>query len=123
MRKVLMIMLALFASLMAEAAPPRLELDSAYLDMGRVARDSVGEATMRFRNTGGEDLLILKVFTDCGCTAVSYPVEPVGPGGEGEIRIRFNSRGRLPGVFRKQVRIRTNADNPRETVTVKGFVR
>ncbi len=120
--RALILLIAAIAVLGANATPPRLELDSAYIDMGHIVRDSSGEATMRFRNIGGEDLLILKVFTDCGCTVVSYPTEPISPGGEGEIGIRFNSKGRLPGVFRKNIRIRSNAANPRETLTIKGLL-
>lgn len=118
---VILVLLAL-AALGAEATPPRMALDSTYIDMGRIERDSIGETTMRFRNTGGEDLIILKVFSDCGCTVASYTSESVKPGDGGEIGIRFNSKGRLPGVFRKQIRIRSNADNPREILIVKGLI-
>lgn len=122
MRKTIVILIFAMAAMRAEATPPRLELDSAYIDMGRVPSDSVVEATMRVRNVGGEDLKILRVFSDCGCTVPSYPTDAISPGEVGEIRIRFNGKGRLRGAFRKHLRIRSNADNSRETITVKGIL-
>lgn len=100
----------------------RLALDSAYIDMGRVPRDTVAEAVMRFRNVGDAPLTILRIFSECGCTTPDYSSDPVEPGDSGEIRIRFNSRNRLPGAFRKTLRIRSDAANPRETLVVKGRV-
>ena len=99
-----------------------LQLDSVYIDLGRVPRDSVAEATMGFVNTGEAPLQIMTVFSDCGCTSPEYSTDEVKPGERGEIRIRFNGRNRRAGSFRKTLRIRSNADNPRETLTVKGTI-
>ncbi|MDE6379137.1 MAG: DUF1573 domain-containing protein [Muribaculaceae bacterium] len=100
-----------------------LQLDSVYIDLGRVPRDSVAEATMGFVNTGEAPLQIMTVFSDCGCTSPEYSTDEVGPGEKGEIRVRFNSKNRREGVFRKTLRIRSNADNPRVTLVVKGIVK
>ena len=99
-----------------------LELDSAYLDLGTVVADSVVEGTMHFRNVGDSPLKITRIFTDCGCTVPSYPKESIAPGGEGVIKVLFNSKGRMPGAFRKALRIRSTADNSRETLIIKGRV-
>ena len=105
------------------AAPaPHLQLDSAYLDLGRIELDSVGEGVMRFRNTGDAPLVIQRVFTDCGCTVPSYSSRPVAPGDTGIIRVRFKTKGRSPGYFRKTLRVKSNADNPRVGFAVRGHV-
>lgn len=102
---------------------PHLSLDSAYIDMGVVRIDSIGSATMHFRNTGDAPLQIMRIYSDCGCTVPSYSSDEVSPGETGEIRISFNGKNRQPGTFRKTLRIRSNADNPRETLVVKGLVK
>lgn len=107
----------------AEKQPKgHLRLDSLYINMGRIQRDSVGTAIMHFRNTGDAPLQIFRIFSECGCTVPSYSSDDVMPGDEGEIKIRFKSKGRQPGSFRKALRIRSNADNPREILVVKGRV-
>ena len=99
-----------------------LQLDSMYINMGRIQRDSVGTAIMHFRNTGDAPLQIMRIFSECGCTVPSYSSDEVMPGDEGKIKIRFNGKGRQPGMFRKALRIRSNADNPREILIVKGLI-
>lgn len=92
------------------------------IDLGTIAPDRLAERVLNFRNTGSGPLQIVAVFTDCGCTAASYSEEPVEIGRTGEIRIVFNPKGRSPGPFRKTLRIRSTADNPRQIVVVKGEV-
>lgn len=99
-----------------------LQLDSSYIDLGSVSRDSVGEGIMRFRNTGNAPLVIHNVFSECGCTVPSYPSAPVPPGGEGEIIVHFSGKNRPLGYFHKSLRIRNNGDTPRVTFSVTGKV-
>lgn len=99
-----------------------LTLDSCTLDLGAVSPDTIAEGIMHFRNTGNEPLNILSIFSDCGCTSTSYTAESVPPGEEGEIKVRFNPKGRRPGSFRKVLRIRSNAENTRVILSVKGSV-
>ncbi len=116
------ISILLLIPLIASADTPHLSLDSTYLDMGKIPVDSVGEAIMGFTNTGDAPLQILRIFSECGCTVPSYSAEEVMPGEKGRIKIRFNGKGRTPGSFRKALRVRTNADNPREVFIVKGQI-
>lgn len=101
---------------------PHLRFDSTYLDMGCIPADSIGEAVMGFRNTGDAPLQILRIFSECGCTVPSYSSDEVMPGERGEITIRFNGKNRVAGSFRKALRIRSNADNHREVLIVKGRI-
>ena len=101
---------------------PHLSLDSTYINMGNIPKDSIGEAIMGFTNTGNAPLQILRIFSECGCTVPSYSSDEVMPGERGKIKIRFNGKDRQPGFFRKALRIRSNADNPREVLIVKGRI-
>lgn len=99
-----------------------LSLDSTYIDMGSIQKDSIGEAMMGFTNTGNAPLQIMRIFSECGCTVPSYSSDEVMPGEKGKIKIRFNAKNRQPGTFRKALRVRSNGDNPREVFIVKGRV-
>ena len=104
-------------------AMPHLSLDSMYIDLGTISHDSIAEGVMRFCNTGNAPLAIIRIYSECGCTVPSFSSTPVAPGDSGEIKIRFNGRKRTSsGPFRKSMRIRTNAGNPREILVVKGRI-
>lgn len=105
-----------------DANAPHLALDSTYIDLGRIPQGSIAEGKMRFRNTGNSDLQITRIFSECGCTVPYYSTDPIPPGGEGEIKVRFKSKSRPTGMFYKTLRIRSNADNTRVNLTVRGRI-
>lgn len=99
-----------------------ISLDSVSYNLGTLPADTIVEGEVHFRNTGKAPFQIFSIFSECGCTSTSYPTDLVEPGKEGVIRIRFNSKGRRPGPFRKALRIRSNALNERAVIMVKGNV-
>lgn len=99
-----------------------LKFDSLYLDLGVLKKDTLASGILGFRNTGEVPLSILNIYTQCGCTRPSYPHEPVMPGERGEIIIKFSTKGREPGTFRKALRVRSDASNERITLHVRGRV-
>ncbi len=102
---------------------PRLQfLDGKTLDLGVFEADSVQHGVLRFVNAGNEPLVIKTVFSDCGCTVPEFSREPVRPGDEGEITVRFNGKGRPHGSFKKIVRVRSNALNSLAVAFVKGRI-
>lgn len=100
-----------------------LKLDTIYLDLGVISADTISTGIMKFRNIGDEPLVINNIFSDCGCTVPSYSSAKIAPGEKGEIKVKFNGKGRGAGEFRKTVRIRSNALNPREVFFVKGRIK
>lgn len=104
------------------AAAPYLRLDTTLLDLGEIELDSIGSGEIRFQNTGDKPLVIHRIFTDCGCTVPSFSTKPVAPGEYGTISVRFKTRGRPPGYFRKSLRVKSNASNSRAVFNVKGKV-
>ena len=91
--------------------------------IAHLERDSIGTGVMTFRNTGDAPLVISRIFTECGCTVPEFSRRAVAPGETGRITVRFKTKGRAPGFFRKTLRVRSNADNPRVVFAVKGYVR
>lgn len=102
---------------------PHIELDSLAIDLGSIPADTIVEAVMRFRNTGAAPLVIERVFAECGCTSPGFTRDSIPPHAEGEIKVKFNSKGRAPGTFRKALRVRSNADNRREVFYITGKIK
>lgn len=101
---------------------PHLELDSTYINLGILTPDTIIDRTIIFRNTGSARLSIARIFSDCGCTTSSYTTDPVEPGESGEIHIRYKAGHNPSGFFRKVLRIKSNADNPRQVFVIKGYI-
>lgn len=64
----------------------------------------------KYTNTGKTPLLINNVKPGCGCTTVNYTKEPVLPGKQGDIEIRFDSKG-FSGKQYKVIKVEANIPN------------
>ncbi len=102
----------------------KLTLVSDEIDMGSFEATEIREGKVTVRNDGDAPLLILRVTSDCGCTVPSYPQEEIMPGDTASIKIRFNGKGREPGVFKKVVRISSISEDirSRSLLFVKGNI-
>lgn len=83
-------------------------LDSTFQDLGKVKDGQVVEVSYRFKNTGTKSLVIANVSASCGCTVPEKPEKPIGPGEEGVIKAKFDSKGRPHGENRKTVYVDAN---------------
>ncbi len=86
-------------------------------DFGDIYQGDKVEHIFKFENTGNEPLIITNVQTTCGCTAPNWPRDPVIPGQESEIKVVFNSAGKI-GRQNKVITIISNATNPTNKVTI-----
>lgn len=80
-------------------------------DFGNLKDGEVVEYGFRFVNKGKSPLLLAGAQSTCGCTASDYPHDPIAPGKEGVITVRFNSAGK-DGHEEKTVTLSTNAARP-----------
>jgi len=62
--------------------------------LGSIEEGQVLKINYRFKNTGTKPLIIEKVQPGCGCTVADYPIEPIAPGQEAEIKAEFDSHGK-----------------------------
>lgn len=122
MKRLVVLTTAMIVTLAAWATGPHLSLDSTYVDLGVISGDTIAVCKMGFRNTGDAPLTIMRVFTECGCTVPQFPSQPIEPGESGVITIRFDGRNRSNGHFRKALRVRSNADNERQSFIIKGTI-
>lgn len=78
-----------------KADGPILTLDKNTHDFGDIVQGDVVEHTFKFTNTGNQPLLITNIQTSCGCTVPTWPRDPIMPGGKGELKVGFNSAGKM----------------------------
>ena len=110
------------ANASVEVGPlPILSFEQPVFDFGQVESGEVVEHTFSFKNSGEGPLIITNATASCGCTVPSWPKEPIEPNGSGEIRIRFDSKGKS-GNQNKTVTIMANTQPSKTTLTVKGIV-
>jgi hypothetical protein len=86
-------------------------------DFGDIKQGDQVEWTFKFENKGSAPLVLTNVATTCGCTAPEWPREPILPGESSEIKVRFNSAGKI-GMQNKVITIYSNAVNSTERVKI-----
>jgi hypothetical protein len=91
-----------------EVTTALLTFDETEHHFGDIKQGDVVEHTFTFENTGVKPLVLTNVSVTCGCTAPQWPREPIAPGEEAEIVIRFNSAGKM-GKQHKAITIFSNA--------------
>jgi hypothetical protein len=91
-------------------------------DYGTIDAGVKVKHTFKFKNTGSEPLVISNCKGSCGCTVPKCPTEPIAPGGEGEIPVEFDSKGKN-GPDTKTVTITANTNPAQTLLTIKGNVK
>lgn len=86
-------------------------------DFGDITQGDDVEHYFKFTNVGKEPLVISRIVTTCGCTAPTWPKEPIKPGESGKIKIVFNSTGKI-GRQNKVVTILSNSVNQKEQLFI-----
>jgi len=100
---------------------PVVKFDNMDHDFGNIAEGVKVEHTYKFKNEGTADLVVSNVKASCGCTVPSYTETPVKPGGEGEIKVTFDSTGKT-GNQQKQVTVTLNTEKGTEVLNFKANV-
>lgn len=90
-------------------------------NFGTINQGEVVNFTYTFTNNGTEDLLVQSASASCGCTVPKKPNGPIAPGEQGEIVVRYDSKGKS-GQVSPVITIVANT-NPRQTrLSLRGFV-
>lgn len=89
-------------------------------DYGEIAEGSDGLYNINFKNLGENAIVINRVRSSCGCTIPSWPRNPIEPGEEAEIQVKYNTA--LRGSFMKSVYVYSTAANSPVKLTIKGKV-
>lgn len=89
------------------AAAPKIEFSEKVFNFGKMAQKTSVEHDFVFRNTGKTDLVIRKIKSSCGCTAVSPKERVIKPGQSSSIKAIFSSGTRI-GRQNKSITVITN---------------
>jgi hypothetical protein len=109
--------LALAIQANAQESGPVITFKENAKDFGDIVQGQQVAHTFVLTNTGKQPLIISNVAATCGCTVPSWPKEPVAPGKSAEIKVSFNSTGKV-GKQNSVVRIYSNASEPIEKVSL-----
>lgn len=100
-----------------QKAGPEIAFAEEKFEFGDIYQGDKVEHIFKFENVGTETLVITNVQTTCGCTVPAWPRDPIAPGQESEIKVVFNSAGKI-GRVTKVITIVSNAVNPNSKVTI-----
>ena len=105
-----------------EQGAPAITFEKTTHDFGTITEGEVAEYHFRFKNTGNAELLISSAEASCGCTIPEYSKEPIAPGEEGYIKVKFNSEGRLD-KFTKEITVLSNTVPTATELTITGTIK
>ena len=101
---------------------PAIKFDKTEFDFGKILQGEVVSYTFHFTNVGNAPLIITNVDKSCGCTASEYSRSPIEPGGTGEIKITYDSKGHH-GFQSKALVVVANTIPSQTTLRIKAEVR
>lgn len=96
---------------------PVISFTEKEVNFGDIVQGDKVAHTFELSNAGTEPLVISNVSATCGCTIPSWPKDPIAPGEKAEIKVSFNSTGKM-GAQNSVVRIYSNASEPIEKLSL-----
>jgi len=100
---------------------PVMDFEAKEVDYGVIEQDSDPYRFFNFTNTGKEPLIITYAKGSCGCTVPEYSKEPIMPGENSQIKVRYDTK-RI-GRFTKTVTLTTNEGGANTVLRIKGEVK
>ncbi len=110
----------MIACTVAALAQPKAIFDKKVEDMGNVQWKRPASATFTVTNKGNKPLVIAKVSTTCGCTAVEWTEKPIQAGKKGSVVVTYDAK--MMGHFSKGISVYCNADTRPLVLKIEGDV-
>jgi hypothetical protein len=98
-----------------------MEIEPSEHDFGPARQDQKLVYDFLVKNTGTEDLELLRIATSCGCTAALPAERIVPPGGSTALQVTLETR-KYKGVLERSISVASNDRRRVATVRVKAFV-
>lgn len=99
---------------------PVMEFEKVEHDFGTITQGTPQETVFKFTNTGDAPLVITKATSSCGCTVPNPPKDPIAPGEQGELLVKFNGTGQ--NQVTKTITVVANTVKGSEQLKIKAFV-
>jgi hypothetical protein len=91
-------------------------------DFGTINEGQIVEYDFKFKNTGTHPLVIADAKASCGCTIPEWTKDPVLPGKEGTLKVKYNSTGK-DGKIHKTVSVFANTTPEVTTIDINVVVK
>tara|TARA_B100000900_G_scaffold363673_1_gene337826 strand:- start:822 stop:1271 length:450 start_codon:yes stop_codon:yes gene_type:complete len=98
----------------------KIQFAEKVINYGKIEKGANGTRVFKFKNEGTEPLILNSVRASCGCTTPKWTREPIAPGAEGNITVKYDTN--RMGNFHKTVTVNSNATNKTVVLTIKGQV-
>jgi len=90
------------------------------IDYGTVIKNTDGNRSFTFKNTGDSPIIITSVKGSCGCTVATKPSKPILPNQTAEIGVKYDTK-RI-GPFSKTITVISNASEKSKVLRIKGNI-
>jgi hypothetical protein len=100
---------------------PVFDFESTNHEFGSIKEGEVVTYNFKFKNSGKSPLIITSANASCGCTVPEYSKDPVAPGGNGFIKVTFNSEGKH-GMVSKTVTLLANTIPNTKVLTISADI-
>ncbi len=100
---------------------PKLQFEETTFSFGSIKEGEIINHIFPFKNSGSAPLSIKNTTASCGCTYPSFPFLPIKPGESGEIKVRFDSNGKI-GRQKETITIYSNAGSGKQKLYLEGYV-
>src|SRR6478735_6319202 len=104
-------------------ATTTMEFEETEFNFGTINEGQMVTHSFKLKNTGEHPLVISDDRADCGCTVPNPPKEPIMPGKESQIKVKFNSSGKGGQTVTKTVTVLANTEPSDSKLMMKGTVR
>lgn len=98
-----------------------MDFEKTYHDFGNVEEGQVLVYSFTFLNSSDYPLIFSESKTSCGCTVADWSSKEIPPGKEGEIKVKFFTKGRS-GVQIKTISLKANTMETETRLFVKANV-
>lgn len=102
---------------------PKMVFDETSFNFGAITQGEKVNHSFKFRNEGKSDLVIRKITTSCGCTAVNSKPDVIKPGESSSIDITFNSVDKTNRQNKSITIICNDPKNSQQILHIVGDVR
>ena len=90
------------------------------IDYGTVNKNTDGNRSFTFKNTGTSPIFITSVKGSCGCTVATKPSKPIMPNETAEIGVKYDTK--RVGPFSKTITVVSNASEKSKVLRIKGNI-
>jgi len=90
------------------------------IDYGTVNKNTDGNRSFTFKNTGDSPIIITSVKGSCGCTVATKPSKPILPNETAEIGVKYDTK--RVGPFSKTITVISNATKKSKVLRIKGRI-